>query len=225
MCACVYMKWQLHKNASCFEQILDATSHKTAAVCPLTFHLTNHSSKKNKIYWPLMKKEGRIHQWHSLMDTYILMHQCWPSSKELHQLVRTLDAAKRNWQEGLIDYKDRWLLAITPTRRYVSSENTNVRKYIKYSNLCIYIYIYIYLILRMLVSRLLYGCPAWTLTKLIEIKLYGNCTRMLRAILNKSWKQYLAKQQLFRHLPIIWKPSKLDEQDMLDTAGGARMNS
>ena len=37
------------------------------------------------------------------------------------------------------------------------------------------------------VSILLYGCTKWTLTKRLEKKLDGNYTRMLRAILNKSW--------------------------------------
>ena len=37
------------------------------------------------------------------------------------------------------------------------------------------------------VSILLYGCTIWMLTKRIEKKLDGNCTRMLWAILNKSW--------------------------------------
>ena len=37
------------------------------------------------------------------------------------------------------------------------------------------------------VSILLYGCTTWTLTKRMEKKLDGNYTRMLRAILNKSW--------------------------------------
>ena len=33
-------KWELNKNARyCFEQILEATPHKTAAVWPLTSHL------------------------------------------------------------------------------------------------------------------------------------------------------------------------------------------
>ena len=36
------------------------------------------------------------------------------------------------------------------------------------------------------VSVQLYGCITWTLTKSIEKKLNGNCTRMLRAILDKS---------------------------------------
>ena len=37
------------------------------------------------------------------------------------------------------------------------------------------------------VSILLYGCTTWTLTKRLERRLDGNYTRMLRAVLNKSW--------------------------------------
>ena len=40
----------------------------------------------------------------------------------------------------------------------------------------------------MVVSILLSGCTTWTLTKRLEKKLDGNYTRMLRAILNKSWR-------------------------------------
>ena len=40
------------------------------------------------------------------------------------------------------------------------------------------------------VSILLYGCTTWTLTKRLEKKLGGNYTRMLRAKLNKSWRQH-----------------------------------
>ena len=43
-------------------------------------------------------------------------------------------------------------------------------------------------------SILLYGCTTWTLTKRMEKKLDGNYKRMLRAILNKSWRQYSTKQ-------------------------------
>ena len=43
------------------------------------------------------------------------------------------------------------------------------------------------------VSILLYGCTTWTLTKRMEKKLDGIYTRMLRAILNKSWKQHPTK--------------------------------
>ena len=55
------------------------------------------------------------------------------------------------------------------------------------------------------VSILLYGCTTWTLTKRLEKKLDGNYTRMLRAILNKSWRQHSTRHQLYGHLPPITK--------------------
>ena len=55
------------------------------------------------------------------------------------------------------------------------------------------------------VSILLYGCTTWTLTKRLEKKLDGNYTRMLWAILNKSWRQHLTRHQLYGHLPPITK--------------------
>ena len=55
------------------------------------------------------------------------------------------------------------------------------------------------------VSILLYGCTTWTLTKRREKRLDGNYTRILRAILNKSWRQHPTKQQLCDHLPPITK--------------------
>ena len=55
------------------------------------------------------------------------------------------------------------------------------------------------------VSILLYGCTTWTLTKQLEKKLDSNYTRMLRAILNKSWRQHPTKHQLYDHLPPILK--------------------
>ena len=56
---------------------------------------------------------------------------------------------------------------------------------------------------------LLYGCTTWMLTKRMEKKLSGNYTRMLRAILNKSWRQHPTKQQLYSHLPPIIKTIKV----------------
>ena len=55
------------------------------------------------------------------------------------------------------------------------------------------------------VSILLYGCTTWMLTKRLEKKLDGNYTRMLRAILNKSWRQHPTRRQLYGHLPPITK--------------------
>ena len=54
-------------------------------------------------------------------------------------------------------------------------------------------------------SILLYGCTTWTLTKRLEKKLDGNYTRMLRAILNKSWQRHPTRHQLYGHLPPITK--------------------
>ena len=55
------------------------------------------------------------------------------------------------------------------------------------------------------VSILLYGCTTWALTKWLKKKLDGNYIRMLRAILNKSWRQHPTRHQLFGHLPPITK--------------------
>ena len=59
------------------------------------------------------------------------------------------------------------------------------------------------------VSILLYGCTTWTLTKRMEKKLDSNFTKMLRAILNKSWRQHPTKQQLYGHLHPITKTIKV----------------
>ena len=55
------------------------------------------------------------------------------------------------------------------------------------------------------VSILLYGCTTWTLTKRLEKKLDGSYTRMLRAILNRSWQQHPTRHQLYGHRPPITK--------------------
>ena len=59
------------------------------------------------------------------------------------------------------------------------------------------------------VSILLYGCTSWTLTKHMEKKLDDYYTRMLRAILNKSWRQHLTKQQLHGHQQPVTKTIKI----------------
>ena len=52
---------------------------------------------------------------------------------------------------------------------------------------------------------LLYGCTTCMLTKRMKKKLDGNYTRMLWAVLNKSWRQHPTKQQLYGHLSPIRK--------------------
>ena len=61
--------------------------------------------------------------------------------------------------------------------------------------------------------------------KRLEKKLDGNYTRMLRAILNKSWQQHPQDTNCTANCPLSRKLFKLDEPDMQDTAGEAEMNS
>ena len=74
-------------------------------------------------------------------------------------------------------------------------------------------------------SILLYGYTTWTLTKHMEKKLDANNTRMLQAILNKSWWQHPTKQQLYGHLPPIMKTIQVRWTRHWDTAGEAGTNS
>ena len=52
---------------------------------------------------------------------------------------------------------------------------------------------------------IIHGCTTGTLTKRLKKKLDGNYSRMLRAILNKSWRQHPTRHQLYGHLPPIMK--------------------
>ena len=61
----------------------------------------------------------------------------------------------------------------------------------------------------MYVCMYVYGYTIWTLTKQLEKKLDGNYTRMLWAILSKSWRQHPTKHQLYAHLPPITKTIKV----------------
>ena len=75
------------------------------------------------------------------------------------------------------------------------------------------------------VSILLYGCATWTLTKRLEKKLDGNCTRMLRAYwTNPGGKTPQGTNYTATCLPSR-KLSKSDEPDMQDNAGDAGTSS
>ena len=52
-------------------------------------------------------------------------------------------------------------------------------------------------------SILLYGSAAWTLAKAHEKMIDGTYTRMLRAILNISWRQHATTEQLYGNIPAI----------------------
>ena len=62
------------------------------------------------------------------------------------------------------------------------------------------------------VSILLYRCTTWMLTERLEKKLDGSYTRMLRAILNKSWRQHPTRHPKYYH-EILCSLSKLDNRE------------
>ena len=72
------------------------------------------------------------------------------------------------------------------------------------------------------VSILLHGCSTWTLTKQMEKKLDGNYTRRLRASPGGSTLQSSSCTATYHPSR---KLSKLDEPDMLHTAGEVGTNS
>ena len=49
-------------------------------------------------------------------------------------------------------------------------------------------------------SVLVYGCEAWTLTSRVSKSLDGCYTRMLRKVLNISWKQHITNKELYGDL-------------------------
>lgn len=50
-------------------------------------------------------------------------------------------------------------------------------------------------------SVLLYGSNSWTMTKEMERKINGTYTRLLRHVLNVSWRQHLTNRELYGNLP------------------------
>ena len=68
------------------------------------------------------------------------------------------------------------------------------------------------------VSILLYGCTTWTLTKRLEKKIDGNYTKMLRAILNKSWRQHPTRLQLYGHIPPITKTIQVRSTSLMSSS-------
>ena len=49
-------------------------------------------------------------------------------------------------------------------------------------------------------SVLIYGSVCWILTKSLEKRLNGNYTRMLRAILNRSWKDHAKNKDIYGNI-------------------------
>ena len=104
------LRWELHKNAkSYFEWILKTTSHKTAAVRPLTSNLTNYPSKTNKTYKTLLVRQGNTYTWRSFKVPYTWMCLCLADQQELTDIrfVWTLYVVWKTCQEGWVRERER----------------------------------------------------------------------------------------------------------------------
>ena len=51
-------------------------------------------------------------------------------------------------------------------------------------------------------SVLVYGSVSWTLTKALEKRISGNYTHLLRAILNRSWKDHPTNKEIYANIRI-----------------------
>ena len=77
--------------------------------------------------------------------------------------------------------------------------------YLSYVCVCVYIHLHVFVYLHMKAwVRVYVHLHMW-----VSKKLDGNYTRMLQAILNKSWKQHPMKKQLYGHLAPISKANKI----------------
>ena len=151
--------WELHKNATWyFEQILEATVQKTAAVWSLTSHLKNHLSKNRKTCQTLLEKQELINAILLLNPTHGSASVGWLARTYLHQicvdtgcsledLLKEMDDRNgwRESQENLCDQNN--LMMVMIMHIYIHT-HMYIKKYIyvdKHTNVYIYIYIYIYI--------------------------------------------------------------------------------
>lgn len=63
-------------------------------------------------------------------------------------------------------------------------------------------------------SVLLYGCEAWSLTVQMERKIYGVYTRMLRMVINVSWKDHTKNVDLYGTLPRVTNKIRAKRMDL-----------
>ena len=97
-------RWEQYKNAACYlEQILEAAPYKTAAVQPLTSHLTRHMGTIQEccmLFWT--NPGSSILQNSSCTATY------FPSHKTYGNYTRMLHAVlNKSWKQHLTNHQAR----------------------------------------------------------------------------------------------------------------------
>ena len=74
-----------------------------------TYLPSQKSSKMSKTYRTLLEKQGLTHKWHSSMDSYTWICQCWLTSKNffLHQFCVDVGCCLEDLP-GAMDDRERW---------------------------------------------------------------------------------------------------------------------
>ena len=127
-------RWELHKTtARRLEQMLGATSHKTAAVRTLTSHHTKQPSKMNKAYWGRRSKDKLISDVFQCTTTHERASVGQPTRIYIYQFCADTGCSINDLLVAM-DHKKRW-------REKVSKPRAINMTYLYY----IYIYIYIYI--------------------------------------------------------------------------------
>ena len=105
VCVCVRARTRMRVCVMhCFEQILKAAPHKTAAVWLFTSHQTKHPYTMNKTCWALLGNYGRTYKRRSLMNSYGHTAADRPAGTYIHWLcaeigISLVDSpgAKEDW--------------------------------------------------------------------------------------------------------------------------------
>ena len=111
LCSVLNKSWKQH-----------ALPAKTAALQPLTFYLTNHSSKMNKTCGALQDKQGQTQKQLFSMGYSTWTNQCWPTRKDLliSALCQMLDVVWRTyhkrWMTGMVGVRVKKLCTVNMTR-------------------------------------------------------------------------------------------------------------
>ena len=95
-----------------------------------------------------------------------------------------------SWMMSSEDFEIRKALAWSACHKMKKIWKSNIRRDLKVS-----------LFKSTVESVLIYGCQTWTINKALEKIMNGCYTRMLRMILNISWKQKLTNKLLYQDLP------------------------
>ena len=90
------------------KKIMETATYKIAAIQPLISHLSNHPNKTNKRRWKQLKRLGQTRKWPSLGNSYIWIHKCWESSKNVYSSTLGKHWRRAEDQLRMMADRDSW---------------------------------------------------------------------------------------------------------------------